>query len=51
MKLTDTKHTIYTDHTGKFPVTSRRGNKYLMIMCEVDSNAILSEPMKTKNEK
>ena len=38
----------YTDQTGKFPVTSGRGTKYLMIMCEVDSNAILAEPMKTK---
>ena len=45
------KHTIYTNHTGKFPVTSRRGQKYLIIMCEVDSNAILSEPMKNKTEK
>ena len=45
------KHTIYTDHIGKFPVTSRGGKKYQMIICEVDSNEILSDPMKNKNEK
>ena len=44
------EYTIYYDHTGKFPVTSIRGQKYLIIMCEVDSNTILEEPIKNKNE-
>ena len=51
MKVSDMKHTMYTVYTGKFQVTSRRGHKYLIIMCELDSNTILSETMKTKNEK
>ena len=51
VKVTDMNHTINTDQTGKFPVTSRSGHKYLMIICEVDINAISAEPMKTKNEK
>ena len=33
VKVTETKNTIYTDQAGKFPVTSRRGHKCLMIMC------------------
>ena len=44
------KHTIYTYHTENFPVTSRIGHKYLMIMCEVARNAILAETMKTKTK-
>ena len=42
------KNEIYTNKTGKFPVTSQKEHKYLIIMCEVDSNAILANPMKTK---
>ena len=39
---------IYTDQTGKFPVRSSQGNQYLMIMCEMDSDAILFEPMRDR---
>jgi hypothetical protein len=39
---------IYTDQTGKFPITSRRGNKYFMVLYDYDSNAILAEPMKSR---
>ena len=37
---------IYTDQTGRFPVTSSKGTKYLCIAYEYDSNAILAKPMK-----
>jgi hypothetical protein len=40
---------IYTDQTGRFPVTSSRGNRYIMIMYDYDSNAILSHPMKNRS--
>ena len=40
--------TIYSDQTGKFPTRSSRGNKYIMIMCEIDGNGILSAPMKNR---
>jgi hypothetical protein len=40
--------TMYTDQTGAFPVTSNRGNKYVMVMCEVDGNHIDAEPMKSR---
>jgi hypothetical protein len=34
---------IYTDQTGRFPVVSSRGNKYIMILYDYDSNAILAK--------
>jgi hypothetical protein len=35
---------IYTDPTGAFPVTSQAGHKYLLVLYDFDSNAILAEP-------
>ena len=32
---------LYSDQTGRFPVTSYRGNQYVMIAYHCDSNAIL----------
>jgi len=46
--INDAKETIYTDQTGAFPARSRSGNRYIMIMCEMDSNAIMSEAMKDR---
>jgi hypothetical protein len=37
---------IYTDQTGRFPVVSRKGNRYIMILSDFDSNAILANPIK-----
>jgi hypothetical protein len=39
--------TIFSDQTGQFPTRSQHGNKYIMVMVEVDSNAILLKPMKS----
>ena len=39
---------MYSDQTGAFPVRSKKGNRYVMIACEIDDNIILSEPMHTK---
>ena len=33
---------LYTDDTGKFPVSSRNGNQYTMVAYHCDSNAILA---------
>ena len=41
---------IYSDQTGRFPVTSSRGNKYIMIVYDYDSTAILAEPLKNRSE-
>jgi hypothetical protein len=37
---------IYTDQTGIFPVVSSKGKKYIMILYDYDSNAILAQPIK-----
>ena len=38
----------YHDLTGQFPHTSTRGNKYLLVHYDYDSNAILAEPLKNR---
>ena len=40
------KETSYIDLTGKFPHKSSRGNQYLLLLYDFDSNAILVEPLK-----
>ena len=39
---------IYTDQTGRFPTKSSRGYQYIMVLSEVDSDAILIEPMRNR---
>jgi hypothetical protein len=39
---------IYMDQTGRFPVVSSKGNKYIMILYDYDSNAILAKPIKDR---
>ena len=41
---------IATDQTGRFPATSSRGSKYIMILYEHDSNTILPKTMKSQSE-
>jgi hypothetical protein len=42
---------IFSNQTGRFPITSRsHGNKYVMIVYDFDSNAILAEPLQSRNE-
>ena len=44
------RDTIFTDQTGQFPVHSQAGNKYIMVMVEIDSSAILVEPIKNRTD-
>jgi hypothetical protein len=37
---------IYTDQTGIFPIVSSKGNKYIMILYDYDSNALLAKLIK-----
>ena len=46
-KIVDIRDTIYTDQTGKFTCTSKRGNNYLFITYAYDANAILVRPLKS----
>jgi hypothetical protein len=39
---------IYTDQTGTFTVVSIKGNKYIMILYDYDSNVILAQPIKDR---
>ena len=50
VKTYDVRETIFSDQTGQFPTRSQRGNKYIMVMVEIDSNAILVEPMKSRKD-
>ena len=40
---------IFSDQTGRFPIQSSCGNKYVVIMYVYDANAILSYPIKNRS--
>jgi hypothetical protein len=40
---------MYTDQTGKFQKKSSKGNHYIMVLIEINSNAILVEAMKNRS--
>eukprot|EP00804_Cyclotella_cryptica_P007549 CCRYP_010638-RA/>CCRYP_010638-RA protein AED:0.05 eAED:0.05 QI:0/0/0/1/1/1/3/0/1237 len=46
----DTRNTIFSDQTGLFPHRSSSGNHYLMVMVDINSSAILVEPMKNRTD-
>ena len=39
---------VYTDQTGRFPVISTDGYKYVLVMYVYDANAVLAEPLKNR---
>ena len=45
----DTNGTVYTDLSGKLPVTSISGHKYVMVLYHDDSNGIIFRPMKNRS--
>ena len=49
-KVYDVRNTVFSDQTGQFPTRSKLGNKYIMVMVEIDSNAILVEPIKNRTD-
>ena len=51
IKVWNITDAVHSDQTGKFPVQSRSHNNYIMIMCHVDSNAVLGKPMKNRSAK
>ena len=46
--IIDYKRQITTDLTGKLPVTSNRGNNYIFVLYDYDSNFILIRSMKSR---
>ena len=49
-KVYDVRETIYSDQTGQFPTPSLSGNKYIMVMVDIDSSNIIVEPMKSRKD-
>jgi hypothetical protein len=41
---------IYTNQTGRFPITSSQQHKYIMVSYDYDSNWIFTEPLKSCSE-
>ena len=39
---------IYTDQTGRFPITYSKGKKYILMAYHYESNTIHAEPLKTR---
>ena len=47
-KVYDVRNTVFSDHTGQLPTRSKLGNKCIMVMVYIDSNAILVDPLKNR---
>ncbi len=41
----DAKATMYSDQTGMFPVVLSKGNKYVMVLHDINSNLPWAESM------
>ena len=50
VKTYDVRNTVFSDQTGRFPTISQTRNKYIMVMVEIDSNAILVEPLSSRKD-
>jgi hypothetical protein len=48
VQVKDVTELVYSDQTGRFPVVSSKGHKYIMVLIEVDGNYIAIEPMKSR---
>ena len=48
LKVTECSRKMYTDQTGRVPVTSSCGCNYIMIAYDYNSNNILAEPIKSR---
>ena len=47
LKTVDLTRKVYTDQTGRFPVTSIKGKKYILVSYHYESNNIHAKPLKT----
>jgi hypothetical protein len=41
---------IHSDLTGRFPTTSAKGKKYVLVVYDYDTNNVLKEPMKNRGD-
>ena len=51
MVFNATKKSMFFDQTGKFPITSACGNKYIMVAVELDGNYIDGKPLQSRSAK
>ena len=49
-KVYSVRETIFSDQWGQFPKRSLKGNKYIMVLVEIDSNAIMVAQMKSRHD-
>ena len=49
-RVNDVHNTVFPDQTGQFPTRPKRGNKYIMVMVEIDNNSILVDPIKNRTD-
>lgn len=47
--MVDIDGQLFTDQTGRFPLTSNKGNNYVVIFYTVDANHIKSYPIKSRH--
>ena len=45
----DIHETVFSNQTSRFPTGSQCGNKYIMVMVKIDSNAILVKPINSRS--
>jgi hypothetical protein len=50
LNVYDVRETVFTDQTDQFPHHSLAGYKYIMVMVEIDSSAILVAPLKNRTD-
>jgi hypothetical protein len=50
LQVYDVRETVFTNQTGQFPHHSQSGYKYIMVMVEIDSSAILVAPIKNRTD-
>ena len=51
MEPKDWTGNIFTDLCGRFLILSSQGNRYIFVMYDYNSNAILAEPMKNRGDR
>ncbi|KAL7524050.1 hypothetical protein ACHAXR_001126, partial [Thalassiosira sp. AJA248-18] len=49
MSIAEVEGRLYSDQTGRFPITSNRGNCYVIIFYAADGNYIKSYPIKSRH--
>ena len=49
MTMLDIEGQLFTDQTGCFPISSNRGNNYIVILYAFDTNYIKSYPIKSRH--